>query len=322
MSLLTDPTFLVPLAGFLAVLIFCLGVSQYIRQKSTRKEIIEKIKFSGDTGGIQQDWHSADQKGMPFLKPLMNFLRKLGTGTIPEEADVGHSKRIKFLRAGIRAERAPAMFYGTKYLFAILLPSIFLIFRLTVFNLVNYQLTIAIFVLTALLGYYLPDIWLRQKTDKRKERLVKALPNALDLLVICVEAGMGLEEGINRVTNEIKLTSPDLSDEFKLLNLELRAGKARQAALKNLAMRTNIEEMRNLVTLMVQADQFGTSVATTLRVYSESFRIQRMQKAEELAAKIPVKLVFPLVLFIFPSLFVAILGPAVIRIFRNIIMQE
>jgi tight adherence protein C len=321
MSTLADPIFLFPLAGFLALLIFCLGISQYIRQKSTRKEIIEKIKFSGDTGSIRQDWQAADQKGLPFLNPLMNFLRKVGARKRPEEADAGHTKQIKFLRAGIRLENAPAIFYGLKYLFAVLLPSMFLMFRLTVFNIVNYQLTIAIFVLSALLGYYLPNIWLRQKTDKRKERLVKTLPDALDLLVICVEAGMGLEEGINRVANEIKLTSRDLSDEFNLLNLELRAGKARKEALKNLAMRTNIEEMRNLVTLMVQADQFGTSVATTLRVYSESFRTQRMQRAEELAAKIPVKLVIPLILFIFPSLFVAILGPAIIRIFRNIIMQ-
>ncbi|MGD9306593.1 MAG: type II secretion system F family protein, partial [Desulfobacterales bacterium] len=170
-------------------------------------------------------------------------------------------------------------------------------------------------------AYYLPDIWLRQKTDKRKERLLKALPDALDLLVICVEAGMGLDEGVNRVAQEIRLTSPDLSDEFKLLNLELRAGKERPDALRNLALRTDIEEMKNLVTLLIQADKFGTSVATTLRVYSDTFRTQRMQKAEELAAKIPVKLVFPLILFIFPSLFVAILGPAVIRIFRNIILR-
>jgi tight adherence protein C len=132
---------------------------------------------------------------------------------------------------------------------------------------------------------------------------------------------MGLDEGVNRVAQEIRLTSPDLSDEFKLLNLELRAGKERPDALRNLALRTDIEEMKNLVTLLIQADKFGTSVATTLRVYSDTFRTQRMQKAEELAAKIPVKLVFPLVLFIFPSLFVAILGPAVIRIFRNIILR-
>jgi tight adherence protein C len=321
MSILADPIFLFPLAGFLALLVFCLGVSQYIRQKSARREIIEKIKFSGDTGGTQQDWQSADQKGIPFLNPLMNFLKKFGARTGPEEVDVVYIKRIKFLRAGIRRENAPAIFYGLKFLFVVLLPLIFLMFRLTVFNIVSFHLTITIFVLTALLGYYLPDIWLRQKTDKRKERLVKALPDALDLLVICVEAGMGLDEGINRVANEIKLTSKDLSDEFKFLNLELRAGKARQAALKNLAMRTDIEEVKNLVTLLIQADQFGTSLAATLRVYSESFRTQRMQRAEELAAKIPVKLVFPLILFIFPSLFVAILGPAVIRIFRNIIMR-
>jgi tight adherence protein C len=320
MSTLADPIFLFPIAVFLALLIFCLGVSEYIRQKRSRKEIIEKIKFSGDTGGIQQDWQSADQKGIPFLNPLMNLLRKFVAGNRPEEAVVGHTIRIKFLRAGIRGENAPAVFYGLKYLFVVILPSIFLMLRLIVFNVVSYQLTITIFVLTALLGYYLPDIWLRQKTDKRKGRLVKALPDALDLLVICVEAGMGLDEGINRVANEIKLTSKDLSDEFKLLNLELRAGKARKDALKNLAMRTDIEEVKSLVTLLVQADKFGTSVATTLRVYSETFRTQRMQKAEERAAKLPVKLVFPLILFIFPSLFVAILGPAVIRIFRNIIM--
>lgn len=321
MSALTDPTFLFPLSGFLALLLLCLGVFHHVRQRSARKEIIEKIKFSGDIGGIRQDSQAADQKGIPFLNPLIYFLRKSGTRTRPEETGMDHTKRIKFLKAGIREKNAPAIFYGCKYLFLVFLPSIFMIGRLTVFNITNYYLTITIFVLAALLGYYLPDIWLHQKTVKRKERLVKALPDALDLLVICVEAGMGLDEGINRVTNEIKLTSPDLSDEFKLLNLELRAGKARQDALKNLAMRTDIEEVRNLVTLLVQADQFGTSVAATLRVYSDTFRTQRMQKAEELAAKIPVKLVFPLILFIFPSLFVAILGPAIIRIFRNIIMR-
>ena len=132
------------------------------------------------------------------------------------------------------------------------------------FYILSFQLTVVIFVLVALLGYYMPDIWLRQKADKRKDRLLKALPDALDLLVICVEAGMGLDEGINRVANEIKLTSLDLSDEFRFLNLELRAGKNRENALKNLALRTDIEEMKNLVTLLIQADKFGTSVATTL----------------------------------------------------------
>jgi tight adherence protein C len=313
---------------------------QYVRLRTSRKKILERIKFSNNTIGSQQDLPSTDKKRISFLIPLINFFGKFGKRTRSEKVDDGHSKRIKFLRAGIRNENAPAIFYGLKYLLVVLLPSIFMIIRLTVFEIVSNQLTITIFVLLALLGYYLsnqltitifvllallgyylPDIWLRQKTDKRKERLLKALPDALDLLVICVEAGMGMDEGINRVANEIKLTSSDLSDELRFLNLELRAGKNRQDALKNLAFRTDIDEMKNLVTLLIQADKFGTSVATTLRVYADTFRTQRMQKAEELAAKIPVKLVFPLILFIFPSLFVAILGPAAIRIFRNIIMR-
>jgi tight adherence protein C len=321
MSTLAEATILIPLAGFLALFLLCLGILQYMRLRSTRRQIVEKIKFSGNPLRSQQDRQSTDQKKKSFLNPLMNFFGKFGKRTRSEAVDDGHSKRIKFLRAGIRRENAAAIFYGLKYLLVVLLPSIFMILRMTFFEIVSFQLTITIFVLVALLGYYLPDIWLRQKTDKRKERLLKALPDALDLLVICVEAGMGMDEGINRVANEIKLTSSDLSEEFRFLNLELRAGKDRQDALKNLALRTDIEEMKNLVTLLVQSDKFGTSVAATLRVYSNTFRTQRMQKAEELAAKIPVKLVFPLILFIFPSLFVAILGPAVIRIFRNIIMR-
>jgi tight adherence protein C len=321
MSTFIDPSFLFPIAGFLALFLLGLGIAQYIGQRSSRKEIVEKIKLGGDFVGIQQDWPSADQKGNSLWSPLLNFFKKFGSRSGSESADDGHTKRIKFLRAGVRGENAPAIFYGLKYVLVIILPAIFLICRLTVFKILSHPMTVAIFVLVALFAYYLPDIWLRQKTDKRKERLLKALPDALDLLVICVEAGMGLDEGVSRVAQEIRLTSPDLSDELKFLNLELRAGKERPDALRNLALRTDIDEMKNLVMLLIQSDKFGTSVANTLRVYSDTFRTQRMQKAEELAAKIPVKLVFPLILFIFPSLFVAILGPAVIRIFRNIILR-
>ena len=146
--------------------------------------------------------------------------------------------------------------------------------------------------------------------------MLEGIPDALDLLVVCVEAGMGLDAAINRVAEEIKLTNRILSDELKFLNLELRAGKSRQAALRNLAMRTDLEDVNSLVTLLIQTDKFGTSVAKALRVYSDTFRTKRYQKAEELAAKLPVKLVVPLIVFIFPSLFVTILGPAAIRIYE------
>jgi tight adherence protein C len=196
------------------------------------------------------------------------------------------------------------------------LPLIFSALRIWVFQLMTYQLTLLCGVISALLGFYIPDIWLRQKTDKRKIKILHALPDALDLLVICVEAGMGLDSAIYRVSEETKLNSPELSDELQLMNLELRAGKQRKAALKNLALRTNLEELSSLVTLLIQTDQFGTSMADALRIYSDSFRTQRYQKAEEKAAQLPVKLVFPLLIFIFPALFVVLLGPAAISIYR------
>jgi len=154
------------------------------------------------------------------------------------------------------------------------------------------------------------------KVNQRKEKILQGLPDALDLMVVCAEAGVGLDASIHRVGEEMKLTNKPLSEEFKLLNLELRAGKQRRDALKNLAMRTDLDDVKSLVTLLVQTERFGTSIAQALRVHSDAMRTQRFQRAEEVAAKLPVKLVFPLILFIFPSLFVTILGPAVIRIYK------
>ena len=168
----------------------------------------------------------------------------------------------------------------------------------------------------ALLGFYLPDIYLKLKIRRRKDKIVKGFPDALDLLVVCVEAGMGLDAAINRVAEEIRLSSQVISDEFKILNLELRAGKSRIEALRNLGVRTDVEEVRSFATLLVQTDRFGTSVAQALRVHSDSMRIRRYQKAEELAAKLPVKLMFPLIFFIFPAIFVVVVGPAAIQIYH------
>jgi tight adherence protein C len=171
------------------------------------------------------------------------------------------------------------------------------------------------------LGFYLPDIYLRRIIAKRREKLFEGLPDALDLLLVCVEAGMGLDAAFNRVAEEIKLSNKTLSDELKIMNLELMAGKARKDALRDLAIRTDLEDMNGLVTLLIQTDKFGTSLSQALRVYSDTFRTIRSQRAEEMAAKLPVKLILPLVLFIFPSLLVAILGPAFIRLYQVLIQH-
>ena len=191
---------------------------------------------------------------------------------------------------------------------------------MTVYIAMSTSYTMGIVVLGSLLGFYLPDIWLKQITDKRKEKVLKGLPDCMDLLVVCVEAGMGLDSAIKRVGDELNLSYPELSEELNLLNLELRAGKQRRDALNNFAMRTGLTETKSLATLIIQTDKFGTSVAVALKVFSDSFRTQRFQRAEEKAAKLPVAILMPLIFFIFPALFVVILGPAIIKIFRAFVI--
>ena len=172
--------------------------------------------------------------------------------------------------------------------------------------------------LVAVAGYLLPDYWLRYAASRRQAEITRHLPDALDLMVVCVEAGLGLDAALARVSSEMKLTSSTLSSEFGLVTQEVKAGKPRAQALRDLATRTGVEDLSALVAMLVQTDKLGTSVAQALRTHADTVRTRRRQRAEEAAAKTPVKLVFPLVLCIFPSLFVVILGPAVVTIVRTL----
>lgn len=314
--------FIVTFASFLVLFLMCVGVLQYMRQTSRRREIVEKIKFGGESSGVifGEDISEANDGGAA-QKGFANILRSLGNRVAPAKSADYSKVRVRFLKAGIRRENVTALFWGTKLLLAVCLPLFFLLIRLTVLKLANVPLTLALEVVCGLIGYYLPDFLLQVKIDRRKEKIQKALPDALDLMVVCVEAGMGMDAAIHRVAKEIQMTSPELSDELALFNLELRAGKARQDALRNLAVRTDLDAINSLVTLLIQTDKFGTSVASALRVFSEGFRTQRFQRAEEMASKLPVKLILPLIFFIFPALFVIIAGPAAIKIYQNILMQ-
>jgi tight adherence protein C len=303
-------------ALFLSLVLFCFGVSQYFIGRMKRNAMVEKIRSGVSTGGLS--WGGPQLSVLKSRKNgfILNLFRRLGkSAESAEKHEITHS-RLRFLRAGIRHESALSIFWGSKIFLSVLTTATFIVLRLLVFKLTSYQMTVLIAVLVALLGYYLPDIWLRQKTDKRKEKILNALPDALDLLVVCVEAGMGLDSAIARVAKDSEDGSPELSDELHFMTLELRAGKSRRDALKNLSLRTNLDEVKSLVTLLIETEKFGTSMAEALRVYSDSYRIQRQQRAEEVAAKLPVKLLIPLGLFIFPALFVVILGPAFISIYR------
>ena len=170
----------------------------------------------------------------------------------------------------------------------------------------------------AAVGYLLPDMWLRNKIKKRNERIRRSLPDALDLLVICVEAGLGLDQAMLRVGQELSLSHPDIHYEFMQVNLEQLAGKPRLEAWKSAAVRTRIPEFSLFVSMLTQADRFGTPIVRALSRFGDEIRLKRKQRAEEMAAKSKIKILFPLVLFIFPCIFIVLLAPAMLNIAKNI----
>jgi tight adherence protein C len=303
-------------AAFCALLLLCVGIWQFMRNNAQRRKLIEKIKMSSHHPGstVAPAGETQDNKAK-----LLNLFSLLGRKVVTPSPQDYSQVRLRFLKAGIRNPKAGEIYWGAKSFLALAMPGIFLAARFTILRITNGSTVLVVAVLAALAGWYFPDLWLKVKNQRRKEKLLAALPDTLDLLVVCVEAGMGLDSAFHRVAQEIRFNSPEMSDELRLMNLELRAGKSRQDALHNMALRSDLDEMTSLVTLLIQTDKFGTSMAASLRVFSDAYRTQRYQRAEELAAKIPVKLVFPLILFIFPALFTVILGPAAIRIWQNII---
>jgi tight adherence protein C len=175
-----------------------------------------------------------------------------------------------------------------------------------------------ILISSVVVGFLLPELWLSRSVRRRQFRITIALPDALDLLVICVEAGLGLDQAVARVAEELRIAHPDLSDELQLVNLEMRVGKSRTEALRELGVRTGVEDLKSLAAMLIQTDRFGTDLARSLRVHSENLRTKRRQRAEEMAAKTTVKMIPPLVFFIFPALFAVLLGPAVIGVVRQL----
>jgi tight adherence protein C len=215
------------------------------------------------------------------------------------------------VRAGYRKGDALWAMRGVKVLMPIALMALFFFTGLYKWN------PFLVFGTALLLGYLLPDFWLTWRIRSRQHLLRLALPDGLDLLVICVEAGLGLDQALMRVSQELRVAHPELSDEFQLVNLEMRVGKTRLEALRELSQRTGLDDIKALVAMLIQTDRFGTSVAQALRVHSDELRMKRRQRAEEMAAKTTVKMVPVLVFFIFPALMVVILGPAVITIMRQ-----
>ena len=234
----------------------------------------------------------------------------------PKEGWESSNFRIRFMQAGLRGPGWPVIFFTAKTILTLALPAAFLLYR----GVTDRASTVAgaVFLLLALaaLGYYLPNVVLAMVTRSRQRDLTEALPDAVDLMRVCVEAGLGLDAAMARAGEEMDLRSRALADELRLVMLDLRVGSTRERALQNFALRTGVEDIATFVTILLQSEHFGTNVAESLRVLSETMREHRKVRAEERAAKIPLKLLFPLIFLIFPSLFVVLMGPAVISVYR------
>jgi tight adherence protein C len=249
---------------------------------------------------------------------LVEALAALG-GFLPT-GESTESLRSGLERAGIRAPRAEVLFLGTKVALAAALGLGWVT--------VNYALahpigsTLLQGGIAGVIGFYLPTMWLYMKGENRKSQIQTALPDALDLLVVCMEAGLGLNAGLERVGQEVSIASPALSDELLLSNQEIRTGLARSDALRRFARRTGVDDVYGLTAMLIQADKLGTSIAQSLRAHAESMRTKRRQRAEQSARKAGIKLAFPLVFMIFPALLIVILGPAVIQLAQAISAQN
>ncbi len=260
-------------------------ISQVINPQRKQKTLTETFQNTGSSIGN-------------VVKRFENLMPK-------SENEVSVIKK-RLMLAGYRNENAIKIFYGSKVLLPLFLAAVAMVTGLA--NLGPFFV-----YLVALGGGFLaPDFWLGKQIKKRQKKLTRGLPDVLDLLVICMEAGLSLDQATSRCAEELRDSQPEICDELSLVVLEQRAGRPRSEAWKNMADRTGVDSLRNLVSMLVQTEQFGTSIAKMLRVHSDTLRVQRVQLVEEMAGKTSVKLVFPLVLFIFPALFLVTLGPAAI----------
>jgi tight adherence protein C len=283
---------------FLAIFLVLFGVSKKRLNLSRRLNRDGEESSGSAIGGV--------------TKHVKQVLISMGERLPRSPAEMSRQER-KLAQAGYRRKDAVLLLNGAHIAAALV--------ALTVSVASGFMLrhTFLALVVSVFAGAAIPDLWLKKAIAKRKENIQFALPDAMDLAVIAVEAGLGLDQALMRVGEEIHVAHPALADELRLRNLEINMGRSRSDALRNLADRTGVEDLKALVAILIQTDRFGTSVGQALRTFSDSLRVKRRQRAEELAAKLAIKMVVPMVVFIFPGVFIVILGPAFIAIIRDLL---
>jgi tight adherence protein C len=283
-----------------------------------RWQVVAQAKpLSADEGISVEQASVADQTLDKQDQPAwLQLAQPIARWAIPDDGDEIKSHQVQFLQAGLGHRAAPWIFYITKVALVLLLPALtWLILSSAALSVRSNTLLLSM-LLAAGLGYYGPPWWLHARIKKRAQKLFEAFPDAIDLIIVCMEAGLGLDMAIDRAGRDIGLRSPDLAQELALVVAEQRLGLSRARALQQLALRTGVEEIRLFVAMLLQADRFGISVADSMRIHAEELRNRRAQRAEEAAAKIPLKMLFPMIFAMFPAMLLVLMGPAAIQLIR------
>ena len=298
----------------LALLIFILALA--IGRLVQRR--FDPVKGRIDAFAIEASMTSAQRRGLDNEARGQRLLERLGRGLSPSNAGKAVSKVTQQLaQVGYRSQRDVQVFYGFKILCAIGLPLLAIFTMTLVFGKpVKFALLMAMIALP--LGWIIPDYWLTKKWKKRQSALRRALPDVLDMLVVCTEAGLGLNAGIQRIALEMDIQHPELADELKTTMLHMGAGMDNRTALQELAQRTGLDEMRALVSTLQQAMRYGTSIAVTLRAFAEEMRNKRLEYAQEQAAKVSVKMLLPIALFMLPAVMLVVMGPPMIKLLESL----
>lgn len=305
---------LTPVFVFVAIVAGTFWVLTQISNRNSQAE--ERLTRIGRPKSLVEiEMSQAESKGR--FAGLKDIFSGLGGAMEPQSELEKSNLRIKLANAGFRSESAPGVYQGIRIvsLVVFLLPALFFFLLKDGFTMKSIQWTVGL----GCVGFYLPGIILWHLRSSRQKEIFLTLPDALDLLVVCVESGLGLDAALRKVTEEMKAHAKTICEELALANLQLQMGRPRREVLHDLGVRTGVDDVRSLAAILIQADRFGSSIAQALRVQSDSMRTRRRQLAEEKAAKTAVQLIFPLVLFIFPAIFVVLVGPAAIQIQKNLL---
>jgi tight adherence protein C len=310
--LMTWTTF-IPLAAFLAITLGVWAVLSIVADRPINPE--ERLKRVLNPTAARPDASALARQQDLFQARLAAAANRLGRSLKPSDEAALGKMRLTLLNAGFRGESAVAIFYGIKMLG--LLAMLGIAAPLVVGKFGLSQTGLCYILLAGAIGFYIPGVALNKIKKKRAESIFLGLPDALDLMVVCVEAGLGLDLAMRRVTSELASSCPALCEEFGIASFQSQMGRARKDVLRDLGIRTGVDDMRSLTAVVIQAEKFGSSIGSALRVLSDTMRVKRRQLAEERAAKTAVKIMIPLVLFIFPGVFVVLVGPAGIQISKT-----